>query len=106
MSTHEFSGKDGHLTEFSSPVVHDKSLIFGSRTRGVTSLYSALRLERWHFELQNGVTSELLAANDSVFFGGGDGQFYSLNVDTGRVNWKYETRAERIVEIAALASAS
>lgn len=59
---------------------------------GLVSLYPKLDQQRWVLPIQNGVISELATDNSSVYFGGGDGFFYCVDADTGRVNWRYEIR--------------
>ncbi|MCC7441444.1 MAG: PQQ-binding-like beta-propeller repeat protein [Bdellovibrionales bacterium] len=78
--------------EFSNAVLHDQTLIFGSEGIGVVSLYPQWGQVRWVLPLPGGVRSELLAAGDAVYFGGGDGFLYSVSAETGRVNWRYEVR--------------
>ncbi len=78
--------------EYSGSVLYENTLIFGSASQGVTSLYPSLLRVRWTFPVSNGVISELAVEKKSLYFGGGDGFFYCLNADTGKLNWKYETK--------------
>jgi outer membrane protein assembly factor BamB len=38
------------------------------------------------------VISEVAVDHGNAYFGGGDGYLYSVNAETGRVNWRYEVR--------------
>ncbi len=81
-----------HGTEFSNPVLVDNTLIFGNRSVGLLSIYPLINAQRWVLPIPHGVESDLAVDRGAVFFGGGDGFLYSVNVDTGRVNWRYEVR--------------
>lgn len=78
--------------EYSNPVLYENTLVFGNQSLGIISLYPGLNEVRWVLPIQNGVLSELAVINDMVLFGGGDGYFYSVNIETGEVNWRYELR--------------
>ncbi len=79
-------------TEYSNPIVVDNTLVFGNQSVGLVALYPTLNQERWVLPIPHGVMSELLADHGSVYFGGGDGYLYSVNMENGRVNWRYELR--------------
>jgi outer membrane protein assembly factor BamB len=92
LQTHgEFEPGD-HGTEYSSPILVENTLIFGNRSTGLTAIYPNMNQARWVFPVAGGVVSELTADHGNVFFGGGDGFFYSVNAETGQLNWKYEVR--------------
>lgn len=76
--------------DFSNPVFFENTLIFGNRSVGLISIYPKINQQRWVLNVRNGVLSELAVDNGAVYFGGGDGFFYSVDAESGRVNWKYE----------------
>ncbi|MCM2322486.1 MAG: PQQ-binding-like beta-propeller repeat protein [Oligoflexia bacterium] len=78
--------------EFSNPILHENTLIFGNQATGLIALYPTLNQQRWSLEIPGGVISELAVEGASVYFGGGDGFLYSVSLDTGKVNWRYEIR--------------
>lgn len=80
--------------EFSHPLLLSSpdTLIFGSRTQGLTALYPHLGQTRWKFPIRQGVLSGVNAQKDMVFFVGGDGFLYALDVKNGKEVWKYEIR--------------
>ncbi len=82
--------------EFSNPVVHQNTLIFGSHEKGLISIYPKLMQRRWMVPIPQGVQSEILIDHGSVYFGGGDGFLYSVDAETGRINWQYELRNPQI----------
>ena len=79
-------------TEYSSVVLHEGTLVFGTRTAGLVAIYPSTSQVRWTLPIPHGVVSELTIENGNIFFGGGDGNLYSVNLDNGRVNWQYNLR--------------
>ncbi|MCM2278331.1 MAG: PQQ-binding-like beta-propeller repeat protein [Oligoflexia bacterium] len=78
--------------EYSNPVLHENTLIFGNQAVGLIALYPTINQQRWSVEIPGGVISELGLDQSSVYFGGGDGFLYSVNMETGKINWRYEIR--------------
>lgn len=83
-------------SEFSNPVLADNTLIFGNQTVGLVALYPGMVRTRWVLPIHGGVVSELQVERGAVFFGGGDGFLYSVNIENGRVNWRYDLRNAQI----------
>ncbi len=83
-------------TEYSNPVVRDNTLVFGNRSIGLISVYPGIQQQRWVLPVPKGVISELTLDKNSVYFGGGDGFLYSVSLETGHVNWRYELRNPHI----------
>lgn len=54
--------------------------------------------QRWRLAVANGVEASAALINDRLFFGGNDGQFYSVNAATGTVLWTFPTRIETLSE--------
>ncbi len=79
-------------TEYSNPVLVDNALIFGNQSIGLISLYPLLNQQRWVLPIKGGVGSELAVSNGNAYFGAGDGFLYSVALDDGRVNWRYDIR--------------
>ncbi len=92
LSTHGDFEMGDHGTEYSNPVLVENTLIFGNRSVGLISIYPILNQRRWTLPIRGGVVSELTVDQESVYFGGGDGFFYSVNIENGRVNWKYDVK--------------
>lgn len=80
-----------HGTEFSNPVGTGDTLVFGNRSVGLISLYPMLNQVRWTFPVRDGVVSELAIDRNTgvVYFGGGDGHLYAVNLDNGEKIWDY-----------------
>jgi len=78
--------------EASNPILVGNTLIFGSQSRGLVSLYPETQQLRWVLPVQGGVVSEILHHQGQIYFGGGDGYLYSVDAETGRVSWRYDVR--------------
>lgn len=92
MQTHGPFEAGDHGTEYSNPILTEHTLVFGNRSVGLVSLYPTLNQQRWILPIHGGVVSEISVDHGNVFFGGGDGYFYSVSQENGRVNWRYEIR--------------
>lgn len=91
----------------SSPLVTDKYIVFGTADRGVVAVDAATMEEKWNFKTSPSLiysspyskypactveTSPVLSGN-TVYFSASDGVIYGLQLETGRLLWKYETGA-------------
>jgi len=92
LPTHTFFEAGDHGTEYSNPIVVENTLVFGNRSMGLVSLYPGLNQQRWVLPIRGGVISELSVDKGFVYFGGGDGYFYSVSLENGRIQWRYEVR--------------
>jgi len=82
-----------HLIHNSPPLL-SSSLVIQAHANGVKA-YNKKNTERvWSFAVPFGVASPLVLYKKNIYFGGADGFFYSLRVDTGRLNWKFWTGSE------------
>lgn len=92
LRTRDFLNTTERGVEFSNPVLHENTLIFGSQNAGLVSLYPGMNQLRWVLPIPNGVISQVTVESGAAYFGGGDGFLYSVNVENGRVNWRYSVR--------------
>jgi outer membrane protein assembly factor BamB len=93
LQTHgPFDAGDHGVGEYSNPVLVDNTLIFGNQSVGLVALYPKINQQRWVLPIPGGVISELAVEKGAVYFGGGDGFLYSVNLENGRVNWRYDLR--------------
>lgn len=91
----------------SSPLVTDKYIVFGTADRGLVAVDAATMEEKWNFKTSPSLiysspyskypactveTSPVLSEN-TVYFSASDGVIYGLQLETGRLLWKYETGA-------------
>lgn len=81
-----------------TPVVLGSLLIQGNSIDGIVAYDRDSGREVWRLNVLNGIEAGAALVNDRLFFGAGDGQFYSVNAKTGQVLWTFPTRTENIAE--------
>jgi outer membrane protein assembly factor BamB len=92
LQTHKGYDLSNRGSEYSNPVLVENTLVFGNRSVGLVSMYPTINQQRWVLPIKNGVMSQLAVDKGSVYFGGGDGFLYSVSLENGRVNWRYDVR--------------
>lgn len=50
----------------------------------------------WKLPIQNGVEPSATHIKDRLFVGASDGEFYSLEASTGKIQWSFPTKAENL----------
>ncbi|QDK37824.1 PQQ-binding-like beta-propeller repeat protein [Bdellovibrio sp. NC01] len=53
---------------------------------------------KWRLPVVNGVEPSATIIRDRLFFGASDGNFYSVEASTGRVQWTFPTKTENLSE--------
>jgi len=86
-----------------SPLLYtDKNLgelvIQANSIDGVVAYERFTGHEIWRLKVLNGVESSAALVKDRLFFGGSDGQFYSVEANTGKIIWTFPTRIENLAE--------
>lgn len=74
-------------------LVTEDTVYVASETQGIEAYERPYFIRKWNFPVKNGVTSKLLLEGNSLYFGGEDGYFYSIDAEFGKLNWKFETKA-------------
>ena len=75
----------------SPPLITEHLVIQGSPVVGVKAYTKEEGKLVWSFPVKSGVVSPLVLYKENIYFGGGDGFFYSLKMKTGSLNWKFFT---------------
>lgn len=81
-----------------TPVLYNDSIITANSFEGIVSYNKTTKSINWRFPVPHGVESSGLAAGDTLFFGGLSGEFYSIDLDDGKLNWKFDTKSEVVSE--------
>jgi outer membrane protein assembly factor BamB len=83
--------------EYSNALIWENTLIFGTTEAGLVALYPELGgAVRWVLPVSGGVSGEISLHGSQVYFGGSDGYLYCVNIETGKVSWRYETKTSRV----------
>ena len=85
-----------------SPLIYkdkkEELIIQGNSIDGIAAYRKSNSNEVWRLNITNGVEGSGALINERLFFGGLDGQFYSVNALTGKVIWTFPTRIENLAE--------
>jgi len=74
----------------STPVIHDKLLIFGSVDGTLYALDAYSSREKWRFTTEEPIVSSPVVRGDKVYFGGTDGYLYCVDTKNGKEVWKFK----------------
>lgn len=77
-----------------SPILTSDLIVQANSIDGLVAYDRESAKEKWRLRIFNGVESSAALSADNIYFGAGDGFFYSVRVSTGQVNWSYPIRAE------------
>ncbi len=81
-----------------APILTEKLVITGNAIDGVVAYDRNTAHTRWRMEIKDGVEGGAQLAEDVLYFGAGDGQFYAVQCETGKVLWSYPLKAEGIAK--------
>jgi len=82
----------------SSAATFNGLLFFQDRNNFLYALYEATGKEKWHLRMGISLSYEWAfdyylsspaISNDHLFIGSGDGNCYSINIQTGKIEWKF-----------------
>ncbi|MBN8537864.1 MAG: PQQ-binding-like beta-propeller repeat protein [Deltaproteobacteria bacterium] len=76
------------------PMEYGKLLILANAHDGLTAFDLETGEKKWHFFVFNGVEKEPVLYKDNLYFGGNDGNFYSIKAQNGVENWKSQIKSE------------
>lgn len=80
---------------FSSPVVYDGVVYFGSTDRRLYAVRAADGSEIWHVTTKGAVNSTPAVLGGIVIFSSVDGNVYAVNAADGAERWRFRTNGER-----------
>jgi len=79
-----------------SPLILKDKIIQGNAFDGIAAFDRESGRTIWRLPVKGGVEGGVTHVNDILFFGGNDGNFYSVSLKTGEVIWKYSVRSETL----------
>ena len=83
-----------NLANNSPPLIHGEFVVQGNAIDGVKAYNKKTGKIIWDFNIPFGVISPLVLHKENIYFGGADGFFYSLQLKSGLLNWKYFSAVE------------
>lgn len=75
---------------WTTPVVEDGIVYFGSFDHKVYALDIETGEEIWHFETDGAITSSPLVKDGRLYIGSFDRAFYALNASDGKIVWRFD----------------
>lgn len=79
-----------------TPLVLDQVIVQGNPIDGLVAYNRQNAAEIWRLNLRNGVEGGVASAGNRLFFGSSDGQFYCVDLISGKILWSFPARAETL----------
>lgn len=77
-----------------TPIVTEQLVIQGNAIDGISAYNRKTGHMVWKLKLKNGVEGGAQLVDRTLYFGAGDGFFYSVDIDQGLINWTTPIRSE------------
>src|SRR5690242_14307036 len=68
-----------------SPILTENLVIAANSIDGLVAYDRKTAALRWRMEIKDGAEAGAVLAEDALYFGAGDGQFYAVQVDSGKL---------------------
>jgi outer membrane protein assembly factor BamB len=80
------------------PLLYKDWVIQANGLDGIGAYDRLTGSEKWRLPIVNGAEPSATLIKDRVFIGASDGQFYSIDAETGKVVWTFPTKIETLSE--------
>jgi outer membrane protein assembly factor BamB len=80
------------------PLLYKDLVIQANGLDGIGAYNYLTGAEKWRLPILNGAEPSATLIKDRLFIGASDGQFYSIQADTGKVVWTFPTKIETLSE--------
>jgi outer membrane protein assembly factor BamB len=77
-----------------TPIVYKDSILVANAIDGLSSYKKDSKDLNWRLKVKYGVEASGSLVSDNLYVGALDGHMYSINVQNGQINWKFDTKAE------------
>lgn len=84
-----------------TPLLFENTVIFGNAIDGLVAYERGTARQLWRLDIKNGVEMGGVIADGNLLIGANDGNFYSIEASTGKVNWSVPIRSEGLGRPAA-----
>lgn len=81
-----------------SPLLFGDKIIAGNAYDGISIFRSENGQRLNKISIENGSEASAVVKNQNVYIGGSNGEFYSIDMSTGQINWSFKTNSENIGE--------
>lgn len=80
------------------PLLTEEHVIQGNGVDGIKVFHRRSGNEVWRLNFTNGVEGGAAISGDKLYFGAGDGQFYCVEVATGKKVWQFALNSESLTK--------
>lgn len=84
---------------YSSPLILENSIFFGSGDSTFYSLQKQTGELQWQFKADGAIHSDPCARGNTVYFSTSKGSLYALSIIDGSLQWKFESEGDRMVDM-------
>lgn len=81
-----------------TPILIGDLILSGNSLDGLVAYERETGQVKWRLNVLNGIEGNTTLINRTLFLGGLDGQFYSIDALSGKINWKFPIRSEFLSE--------
>lgn len=85
---------------FSSPVIFEKIIYFGSTDSVLYAINLESGREEWRSHTCGEIRSNVCINSNCLYLNGGDGNIYALDKNSGKELWTFKTKSEKKVDFA------
>ena len=79
-----------------APLLTEKLVIQGNAVDGMVAFDRDSGNKRWALQFKNGVEGGATLANNKIYFGANNGQFYCVDAKTGDILWSFPLNSESL----------
>lgn len=81
-----------------APVLYKDLIVVANGLEGLVAYDILDKSKKWSIAIPKGVESAGAVINSRLFVGGLNGVFYSIDLDTAKIVWEFDTRSEVVAE--------
>ena len=81
-----------------APVLYKDLIIVANGLEGIVAYDILEKTKKWSIPIDKGIEAAGAVINSRLFVGGLNGVFYSIDLDTAKIVWEFDTRSEVVAE--------
>ena len=81
-----------------APVLYKDLIVVANGLEGIVAYDVLDKTKKWSISIDKGVESAGAVINSRLFVGGLNGIFYSIDLDTAKIVWEFDTKSEVVAE--------
>ncbi|MES2803911.1 MAG: PQQ-binding-like beta-propeller repeat protein [Bdellovibrionota bacterium] len=81
-----------------APVLYKDLIVVANGLEGLVAYDVLDKTKKWSIAIDKGIESAGTVINSRLFVGGLNGVFYSIDLDTSKIVWEFDTRSEVVAE--------